>query len=447
MRSIASSFFKLSVVLVVLTGCGGSSSTEDSLNYDGELSAAELYSYRTTSFSENLVECSVAYLDSKTCSVSYIAPIGVELLGDVSIDDVANRLVVSHDWMAESFVDALYEMNDQTLLNLFKAVNAVVISYELEGSFYHGYTASIYINPEHLWRNSDEWYSLYQSTSDGEADEYELQFKPARRYVDATTGDYTTWSNSYNESSGYTSRSASQLAPRLYSLLAHELGHANDFLPPELLSTIDNSGTIYNDYILPNTLVSSDLNDIYPRNSELVAEAAGVYYSDDEITDELRYTTGADIGLEFASDGGSYFYSYKNGLEDLATLMEITMMYMKYDSVLDVAFYTVSDLENPTCDDLLIEWGQRNRLADSSVNERAVYVAERLISEDYALEVAAITEQPIMMEANAGWCSSRYDTATAKTVGALRSTNRSSSQVVHDYTDDLTKEPATPYWP
>ncbi|TCS40344.1 hypothetical protein [Reinekea marinisedimentorum] len=442
MRSMKASLAKLCLPLLLLAGCG--SSSDDPLNYDGVLSAAELYSYDTRTNSDALVECSVIYLQPGSCDLSKVQPLGMGVSGDVSESDVASRLVVSHDWMADSFLDALDYIDDQNLLNLFKAVNTIVISYEIDGSFYHAYTASIYIDPRYLWRNTEEWETINDEDDSCGCSEYPLQFYPARRFVDAGSGDYSTWSNSYN-SETYNYRYTYQLAPKLYSLLAHELAHANDFVPPELLASLGSSGTIY-DYIYSNTRVSSDLDELYPLSSDLVMEAADVYYNESEASAGLIASTGEDIGLEFEDDGASYFYSYTNSREDLATLVEISMMYLKYGAVLDVGFTNIPDVESPECDDYLIEWGQRHRLADADVNNRAAYVAGRIISADYALEISSITDETIAIEAGSGWCSSRYDTDVA--VSSARSIqSRSRSTVVHDFQDDFVVEGVMPEWP
>lgn len=433
----------LCLITLSLAGCSGGGGDESALNYDGELSLAELYTYDVRSDSDQILECSVMYLDGvSSCDIADIVPLGVEVSGDIAIDDVLGRLVVSHDWMAESFIAALEEIDDQNLLNLFKAVNTVVFSYETAGSFYHPLTASIYIDPRYLWRNSDEWDTIYQDDDSDDASEYELQFYPIFRYIDAATSDYTIWSNNY--SSLYNSRTTAQIAPGLYRVLAHELGHANDYLPPEELSALGSSGTIYYDYMSFYPRVHDELNDIYPLSSDLLFEAADVYYSDAEMTDLIRATTGADLGLEFDGDGAVYLYSYKVDSEDIAMMFEAMMMYKRYNSVMDVAYLSVPASEDSVCDDYLVEWGQRNRLAESYVNQRVEFVADRLISEDYALGLAAITEVPIYMEAESGWCSSRTETAAADG-SDLRSTEAvRESQVVHDFSDDSGVERYSP---
>ena len=143
------------VAPLLVSGCGGGSNSSSdkpgsmaSPNIKGTPQLSQVSTYQGNNQSEQVLNCSKLFLKDDSCDVTNIKPIGVDLVGDVTIDDIKARLVVSHDWMADSFIAALQKINDQDLLNLFKALNTIVISYEVRPSFYHPLTA--YMDPPSL---------------------------------------------------------------------------------------------------------------------------------------------------------------------------------------------------------------------------------------------------------------------------------------------------------
>lgn len=441
-RLVCSAF----VVPLLVVGCEGSSSDErpDSVtspNVAGTPSLQEVYTYQSTSSSEQILSCSKLFLNSDSCDVADIKPIGTDITGDISLDDIKGRLVISHDWMADSFIAALEEINDQDLLNLFKPLNTIVISYDIRPSFYHSYTASMYIDARYLWRNSEQWQTIYEQDDFRSTYQTEFIFDSFLRYVDAKSNAYITWSNSYSASS-YNSRTSAQIAPGLFKLLSHELAHANDYLPPELLSALGDSGRIYDDYIYPsrNNNINAELTGSIPLNSDLLYEAAQIAYRGSVMTDRIRVTSAADVGNAFDLDGAADLYGYSSPAEDVAMLFEAFMMYKKYGAVSDVAFVSIPTAADYSCDDYVVKWGQRNRLADSNVKQRAILAGSRILDRDITSDLSLISSTPIDMEAGIGWCSSRYGTTAASIERTSRAYSRTSQQVVHDYQDDRNRD-------
>ena len=131
-------------------------------NVNGEPALEQLQAYNADSaYARAALECVTIYKQQKSCMVSDIAPLGYGNDQDVSVDDIAARLVVSHDWMGDVFTAALREM-PQEMLNLFRSVNAVVLSFDIRPSFYHSGTASLYIDPRYLWQSAGQWQDIYQ---------------------------------------------------------------------------------------------------------------------------------------------------------------------------------------------------------------------------------------------------------------------------------------------
>jgi hypothetical protein len=431
------------VVPLLVVGCEGSSSDErpDSVtspNVAGTPSLEEIYTYQTTSSSEQILSCSKLFLNFDSCDVADIKPIGTDITGDISLDDIKGRLVISHDWMADSFIAALEEINDQDLMNLFKPLNTIVISYDIRPSFYHSYTASMYIDARYLWRNSEQWQTIYEQDDFRSTYQTGFIFDSFLRYVDANSNAYITWSNSYSAS--YNSRTSAQIAPGLFKLLSHELAHANDYLPPELLSALGDSGRIYNDYIEPNIDINDELSDAFPLTSDLLYEAAQIAFHGSDMTDGIRITSASDAGSAFDGDGAADFYGYSTAAEDVAMLFEAFMMYKKYGAVSDVAFVSIPTVDDYKCDDYVIKWGQRNRLADPNVKQRAILAGSRILERDITADLPSISSAPIKMETDIGWCSSQEGTTAASSQQVNRAYSRTSQQVVHDYQDDRVRD-------
>ena len=411
-----------SIISALLVGCGGGSGSSSdapssiaSPNVNGTPSLASVSTFKTTSSSSNIVDCAKAFLDNRSCDLSIIQPIGMNG-EDVTIEQIEDRLVVSHQWMAESFIAALREINDQDLQNLFKPLNSIVISYDVRPSFYNTATASMYIDPKYVWRNKTEWDSIHQQDDYRKNFQTEFQFDKAQRYVDQNSYNYVTYSNSYNASSNYR-RYTEHIAPGLFRLLAHELAHANDFLPPNDLIQTPDSGSISN-YIQTLQTLNRDLLDRDPLTSTVLIDAAQVAFRGEAITDDVRNLTGEDAGFEFAGDKAAAFYSYSHPAEDVAMLFEAYMMYKKYNAISDFAFVSIPQTSNPTCDEWEIQWGQRSRLSSQGVQERAVFVANRILNKPEAeirLELATLPSRPDAFVKGKGWCESRQQGVVAFT--------------------------------
>lgn len=433
------------LVFSLIVGCGGDGDRPESLaspNNNGRPQLDSVFMYdHSASNSEKILQCSKLFLSFDSCDIADVKPIGVDVTGNVSIDNIKERLVVSHDWMADSFIDALNEINSQEFLNFFKPLNAIVLSYDIRPAFYQVTTASVYIDARYLWRNGEEWETIYQQDDFRDSYVSEFMFESFQRYVNANSNSYTLWSNAYNAES-YNRRTSAQIAPGLFRLLTHELAHANDYLPPEVLANLGNKGKIYNDYIYPASHIYDQLSSTFPLRSDLLNEAAQIAYLGADMTDRIRTTSAGDIGRAFDSDGAADFYGYSTAREDVAMLFEAFMMYKKYGAVSDTAFTTIPTTEGYGCDDYVIKWGQRNRLADLNVKQRAILISSRILARDVTPDFSFIAFAPIDMEADTGWCASRYGT-TAASVQASRDGfhAKTSQRVVHDYRDDMVRSP------
>lgn len=403
------------------------------VNIDGTPTLERIFSYhQPNNKTHSALLCAKKFLLDQTCLLEEIKPLGIAQVGDLSLADIEKRLVVSHDWMAESFLDALREINDQDLLNMFKPVNSIVLSYEVQPSFYHPNTASIYLDPRYIWRSGAEWETIHQlqpagnSSSGASQDlhsgmnaeqtgllmdyrgEFQREFmtKAMSRYVDNSghlVARLRLWSTNSKD------REAAEVAPPLYRLLAHELAHANDYLPPVRLAALGDQGSIYNPVL---GTVSNELKSRFPLTSDLLLEAAKIAFHGAPVTDRVRQMTGTDAGREFDLDGASRFYGYSTPAEDLATIFADFMMYKRYGILTDVAFVRKPSSENVDCNEWKIEWGQRARLAEKNVRDKAQQIAKLLLDWDIGAQLPPKAKAPIALQVGSGWCESLHTTAT-----------------------------------
>lgn len=398
-------------LLMTLAGCNGGSSSSDgpsgpgSPNIKGDPSLSKIYAYQASELSDAALECAKIYKQRRSCSLEKIRPIGADKQQNVTIEDIRSRLLVSHAWMAESFIDALREINDQDLLNMFKPLNTIVLSYDIRPSFYHPSTASMYIDAAYLWRNASDWSTIYQQEDYRQAFSKQFSYDSATRYLDSSTFDYVTYSNDYDAARNG-ERKTEQIAPGLFRLLSHELAHANDLLPSHDLLQLADSGTIYSE-IESADHVAKQLTSSQPLTSALLLEAAQVSFHGEAMTDRVRQSTGQQAGGEFERDGAAAFYGYSTPQEDVAMLFESYMMYKKYKVYSEVAFLSVPQTTYYSCNDWKVLWGQRNRLADTNVRDRAVLVAQRILNvseNDIRANMPSSTMRPKTMPLGKGWC-------------------------------------------
>ncbi|RXJ74121.1 hypothetical protein CS022_05720 [Veronia nyctiphanis] len=232
-------------MLLLLSGCGGGSDSNTVNNANASAgnnaansgSATVLRAYNNQPDGQKQIDCANAYKTNESCDLSEIRPLGADkYFYNVTLNDIRDRIVTTHDWMGDSLIAALQQIDNQDLLNLFKPVNAIVISYDTRPAFYHPLTGSIYLDPRYLWRDLSEWNTIEKKDDYRQDFGRPLQFATPMRYINPSDNSRLEVSNTLSTSNPF--RTTEELAPRLFALLVHELAHANDFLPPDRLMTL-----------------------------------------------------------------------------------------------------------------------------------------------------------------------------------------------------------------
>ncbi|RZO18779.1 MAG: hypothetical protein EVB03_09455 [SAR92 clade bacterium] len=331
------------------------------------------------------------------------SPLIAQVTTSPTVDDIMNRVIVSHQWMGDQFKKFLenYDTNDD-FKNLLRATTAVVISYDIRPSFYSPTLGAIYLDPDDLWETPAQRDTINQAP-DYRADfGAELQFEMPWRYVKDNAYAYYSYPLRYR-----LSRSLDDSKYSFASLLYHELAHANDFFPSTRWLTYSNSTTVYDAVVEvynANQILSDYLQDNYPLDAlyasggqnELTRLAQVRFQDPSLVTQQQIEYTMTDVANMFKTEGAPQFYSYSSTREDLAILFDGFMMFARYGVSRDVA---VSDQQYSD-----IVWGQRGRIGESWIKPRVSFVATRVLPEfTSAATVVQNLSSPTALQDSKSW--------------------------------------------
>ncbi|WNC70141.1 hypothetical protein RI845_08365 [Thalassotalea nanhaiensis] len=354
---------------------------------------ANVYVYNSNSpYKDTLVNCVYSNQLSSSCDLGDLPILADENNGATpSIEQIMDRLVVSHDWMAINFKAYLeaFDTNDD-FKNLLRATTAIVLSYDIRPSFYWAATGAIYLDPNNLWLTAE------QRDTINEAPDYranfgsELQFVMPWRYV--KNNDYVSYSFPVAER---LDRDLEHIKYDLADLLYHELAHANDYFPPAEWGIYSGS-TRFLDAALTRAEISDDLIVLYPLQSQEMKDLAAVRFLGEDANAIQKAYTPDDVSLFYKEDISNGFYNYTNEKEDLGILFESLMMSLRYGVQRDTA--VTSDRDGG----YVVSWGQRGRVAEPDISERASYVTSRLLPE-FDLSLIDTLPTPIQMTKGLDW--------------------------------------------
>lgn len=353
----------------------------------------EMHAYNSNSpYASALESCVYNNSVGSSCRFSTLP-----LLGQVSdspdIDDVMDRVLVSHQWMGDRLKSYLENsVAAQDMLLLFRGVTAIIISYDVRPSFYWVATGAIYLDADNFWVTPEERDTLNDVPDFRSAFGADLQFIMPWRYVKDN--------QSYLARAAYPrqqrlSRTFEDLEADITWLMYHELAHANDYFPPDRWQDIPSSSDplAYYNVMAPD---STSFASFYPLTSEQLKALAQVSFAGETATTEQRNVTDVEAAEMFQNDRAAMYYSYSSIREDYATLFERFMMAYRFGAEADTAVMKVRN-ENP---DLIVTWGQRSRINDPSLLNRTRQVVRNIYPD---LDVDAIQPTlPAAQELRAG---------------------------------------------
>jgi hypothetical protein len=359
---------------------------------------ASVYAYNSNSpYAESLVDCVYSNSLSSSCTLAKLPLLAQESIS-LSVDDIMDRVVVSHQWMGDRFKDFLINNdNNNDFKRLLRATTAIVIAYDIRPSFYWAATGAIYLDAENFWLTPQERDTINEAP-DFRADfGNDLKFVIPWRYV--KNNDYAT--ASFNKEQRV-SRTSNDGLYRLTSLLYHELAHANDFFPStEWFS--HNEQTRILDAATSTDFESDQLSISLPLQSQTMRDLAQVSFAGVNATTTQKSYLPTDVETFFSPDTATDFYAYSSLREDYAMLFEELMMQNRFQVFRDVAITNQPLGDNVSGEDYIVTWGQRGRIGEVSIKPRVAFTASRILPEFDSNTALTAVPAPIAMTEGDNW--------------------------------------------
>jgi len=368
---------------------------------------ASVFAYNNNSpYADKLVSCVYDNTLISSCTLEQIPLLAEEVKSSSaapSINNIMDRVVVSHQWMGDRFKEFLTNNDtNNDIKNLLRATTAIVISYDVRPSFYWAATGAIYLDAENFWLTPQERDTINEAP-DFRADfGNDLQFVMPWRYV--KDNDYA--SNSYSKASRV-NRTAQDALYRLTSLMYHELAHANDFFPSNEWY-VHSSHLRVLDAAVSTNFESDELAITLPLASQEMRNLGQVSFAGEAATSLQKSYLPVDIEGFFSPDRASDYYAYSSLREDYAMLFEELMMQNRFAVVRDVAITNQPSGDNISASDYIVTWGQRGRIGDDKLRDRVLFSTSRVLPEFDSLSAMEQVPPPIVMVEGNSW----FDTLT-----------------------------------
>ncbi|WP_440055405.1 hypothetical protein ACSLBF_04485 [Pseudoalteromonas sp. T1lg65] len=335
---------------------------------------AKVHSYNPASkYADVLQKCTYSNTlrYDLTCTFAELPLLGQEY-EKPTVEQVMDRVLVSHDWMGERFEEFLRQ-NDQhdDFKYLLRAVTAIVISSDVNPSYYTALSGAIHLSPDYFVTSFDEYLTYLKSP------DFRASFGSKLQYS-------TRW-----ELKNKTAESDAQY------LLYHELAHANDYFPKSKWPFYSDSqrllDAVYPD-IQRSNMQSGLLSRAMPLNSTELLALGKVLQTGAEPTEEQQAFLPEDIIHFFENDSASQFYNYASIQEDYASLFHAAMLKAREDS--DV----VVSIHDKNGD---MKWGQAGRIGKADIKPRVSYVVSRVLPEFTELDTFLESlPEPTMLDVN-----------------------------------------------
>lgn len=351
-------------------------------------------------------EANLQYTGGSTnlCPLSTLPFLDQTTAGAVpTVDQIMDRVVVSHDWMGEVFEQLLRAQASQAdILRLFNGVTAIVIGAQVRPSFYYALTGAIYLDADNFWLTAAQRDVINEAPDFRSDFDRDLMYSGVWRYTQNNQNIFVV----FPETSRL-SRDLTYLLAEAGWLLYHELAHASDFMPPAARGSLDSSISAWGN-ISPrfqsNQLVSDLMVASFPLQSAQLAGLAQVKFFGATADATQRAYTPNDVANFFSSDRATDEYSYSTTREDLAMTFEEFMMFRNHTWRRDVA---ITDKIGPatTSDTLIVRFGQRGRIGEATIKPRAQLAVQGLAPWVLQADPNAVTNlpAPIPMRAGDSW--------------------------------------------
>jgi hypothetical protein len=355
------------------------------------ISLADVYAYnRNSPYADALETCIYSNTQTSYCNLSKLPFIG-SLNPTPTVDEIMDRVLVSHDWMGARFRTFLEEVDiGDDIKHLLGATTSIVISYDVRPSFFWSGTGAIYMDPFYFWVTPEERDTLNE-TPDYRSDfGAELSFVGTWRIV--KDNEYAFYNPSTTSRENRTTTDSRYYALRV---LYHELAHANDFFPPRAWSLASGSDFPFS-YSNDNDPDSTQLADDFPLASQEMSELAQVLFQGTSATQAQIDYTPAEVGSFFFPDDATNTYNYSTIREDYAMLAEEYMMGFRHGVLYDQAI-------TEGASEYIVAQGERGRVGHSRITPRAEFVISNILPNVDLQAASASLAAPAQLETGVSW--------------------------------------------
>lgn len=401
----------LLIASLLLASCFNSSSSSSNNNLPPLFSGVFAPTVPVTPAEANspyanvLADCVYSATRTISCTLGELPLLSVNA-SPLTVDQIMDRVVVSDPWMGARFREVL-EMLPPDLLQLFQSVTAIVVARDIIPSFYTTATAAIYIDPRYLWLTPAEFATILVEQDFRTAFGANLGFTAPWRILDNGVEIVRGFDPNGGSGTAPTTRVLDDIRLPLAYLLTHELAHAADFIPPVLQSNLRTDLPVLDlTFAIQGQRISDDLVASFPLQSQVMFGLASVKFLGVTATTQQNGYTPQFVGDAFKQDSAAMPYAFSTQFEDLATAFDELMLLYWFDLERDNAITGKPAMPSSNDNDYLIAWGQRSRVRDALVKQRALFAQQRILPSLDLSAWAAALPAPVELTIGAGWAES-----------------------------------------
>lgn len=339
--------------------------------------------------------------DSNLCRLSELPFLAQEVgTGVPTVEQVMNRVVVSHDWAGRNFETFLNAHDTQgDFRRMLKSVTAIVIGTHVRPSFYYAGTGAIYLDADNFWLTPEERDTVNEAPDFRSSFGQTLQYTTLWRYVSGNQSIFRFYDPRQRVARGNLA-----LLEEAGWLMFHELGHALDFLPPSAYGTLQGANTVWGN-LAPRAnagqLTSSTVPALYPLTSSVMAGLGQVRFFGATASATQNAYSPQQVAAFFAADLATDDYAYATSFEDVAMTLEEFLMARRLNYRRDFA---VAARPGPgaTGSTIVVAWGQRGRIGEPALRPRLRAIVQQLAPWISPAEVDLLAA-PLAMRAGDSW--------------------------------------------
>lgn len=394
------------VTMFIISGCKEHTKEEpsvpDKIIQNSNYTDTFVYD-KSSPYKDVLTKC-ISIKDTKdSCSLKTL-PLLMQESSNPTKKQIMQRVVVSHKWMGDRFAQML-DILPNDIKKLLAATTAIVIDDDVIPAYYLPRTGAIYLDARYLWLTPKEAKTINKKQDFRNDYGKDLKFLNFWRYVKDNKYAYGYYSLDRN-----VTRKIDDIKYAFARLLYHELAHANDFTPKDIVKNANQNDSIVN--ILNsneayNAYISTKLYKTSPLESNELKKIGQILYHGEKATAVEKAYSAAEVGEFFDEDRANDLYSYSTQYEDIAMLFEDIMMKYHYGINRDIAFLPKPNKDNNlTCDDYIVAWGKRDRVADEQVKQRALFVVKSILPNETNWDefFAKNLSNSIELKKGKSWC-------------------------------------------